>query len=525
MRFRETCLLATVLLIVAVMFARLTRVRYFTQALDEAYFLESIDTTYSTGHPQTMLTASVVEALETVIIQPASTVCEADLAHPRSESISIYEKHAFPILYPLALMRFAFSSLTILVLCTVVAFPCLLACVYVFARRFGCPAWLAGVLALFTAAHPAWSYAALGQFYPDKLFPFFCLIYLGLLYEYLSGKRSGPWMLITWGILAASTSERSAIMLVAATGVALAWYSWRRGLRRADLAPLALTISLALYVYGYMHFVQVNYDYVSFGKSAVSLLKEGLTNLPPDSRKFLAINVAVLLPFSLAGGLWSVVAAGSLLPNLLGTVGGAEKLGWMTHYHSAYFPFLLFATIVGAATLYRRSPRIAATCATLAAALAAVFLLLNPISPAPLLDLSPRNFHETALAQMVEFQADAGSAQFLRGRANFYQSLARLIPAESEVSTTEFYMPALYEHGVHKMRFYPLGIGSSRYVIVPYVETPTGKVTYTGHISYTRPGVAEETNQCLTTRLEATYRVLQLLPEFQGGGTAVLELK
>jgi hypothetical protein len=274
-----------------------------------------------------------------------------------------------------------------------------------------------------------------------------------------------------------------------------------------------------------MHYVQVNYDYVSFGSSAVSFLKAGLTNLPPESRKFLAINAVLLLPFSLVGGIWSVVAAGSILPNLLGTVGGAEKLGWMTHYHSAYFPFLLFATIVGAATLYRRSPRIAAICATLATALAAVFLLLNPISPAPLLDLSPRNFHDTALAQMVDFQLGSGAADFLLARAKFYQSVASLIPAESEVSTTEFYMPALYEHGIHKLRFYPLGVGKSRYVIVPYLESPTGDITYTGHISYTQPSVADETNHCLTTRLMATYRVFQRLEEYRGTGTANLELK
>jgi len=524
MKRLETVLFAIAVLVVSVMFAQLTRARYFTLALDEAYFLESIDTTYNTGKSQTMLTASVVDALQTVIVQPAAQVCEADLAHPREEPMNIYERHAFPILYFLALLRFATDSLTILVLCATVAFPGLLACVYAFARRFDCPPWLAGVLVLLVAAHPTWSYAAFGQFYPDKLFPFFCLIYLVMLYEYLSGKRSSPWMLLASGIVAASTSERSAIMLVAGTGAALAWYSFRRGLRRADLVPAAFTAALALYVYGYMHFVQANADYASFGGSAAELLKSGFTGLPPDSRKFLMINAGLLLPFALAGGVWTVVAAGAMLPNLLGTVGGAEKLGWMTHYHSAYFPFLIFAAILGASTLYRRSRGMAKACGALATAVAAVFLLLNPISPAPLLDLSLPNIRETALAKIVEFQIGTGSSQSLLARAKFYQSVANLIPEASDVSTTEFYMPALYQHGIPRLHFYPLGVGKSKYVVVPYVETPNGKRTYIGHVSYFKPSNADEINQCLTTRLDATYRLAHLIEEYPKNGTAILEL-
>jgi len=327
------------------------------------------------------------------------------------------------------------------------------------------------------------------------------------------------------GVLAASTSERSAIMLVAATGAALAWYSLRRGLQRAFLVPLGLTATLALYVYGYMHYVQVNSDYGAFSSSATNFLKPGLGGLPPGSRKFLAINFGLLFPFSLAGGVWTTVAAGALLPNLLGSLGGAEKLGWSTHYHSPYLGFLIFGTILGAAALYRRSRRIALACGALAVVQAATFLMLNPFTPSPLLDLAPKNIRETALGQLVEFSIGTESSEFLVSRANYFRSVATLIPEGSDVSTTEFYMPALYDHGVRTIRFYPLSVGKSKYVVVPYVETEPGKVLYKGHVSYHLPDATEETNQCLTVRLNSTYRVVQLLQEFPGTGTAVLELK
>ena len=525
MKLKEALLFAVVLLAVSVCFARATRIRYFTQALDEAYFRESIDTTYSSGKSQTFLTASVVDALQSVIYQPAAEVCQGDLAHPRLESVSIYERHAFPVLYPLALLRRFTGSLNILVLCAVIAFPGLLAIVYALARRFRCPRWLGVVLVTLTAAHPAWSYSAFGQFYPDKLFPFFGLIYLGVLYEYLSGKRASPWMLLISGVVAASTSERSAIMLAAATGAALAWHSVRRGLRRADLAPLLLTIALILYLFGYMHYVQVNSDYAAFGDSAADFVKSAVTGLSTDSRKFLAINTGLLFPFALAGGMWTAVAAGSLLPNLIGTIGGAEKLGWFTHYHSAYLPFLLFSILAGAALLFRRSPGLARICGALALAQAAIFLMLNPLTSQPLLDLSPSNLRQSALVQMVEFQTGTGPPAGHIARASFFQSVASLIPEGSEVSTTEFYMPALYDHGVHTIHFYPLGVGRSRFVVVPYAKLESGKLVYRGHISYLGPEVAEETNQCLTNRLNSAYRVAHMIEEFAGAGTAILELK
>lgn len=48
----------------------------------------------------------------------------------------------------------------------------------------------------------------------------------------------------------------------------------------------------------------------------------------------------------------AILALGALVPNLLGSIGGAEKLGWTTHYHSPYFPFLVLAVLLG----YARMP-------------------------------------------------------------------------------------------------------------------------------------------------------------------------
>jgi hypothetical protein len=43
-----------------------------------------------------------------------------------------------------------------------------------------------------------------------------------------------------------------------------------------------------------------------------------------------------------------------MLPNIVGNIGGAEKTGWLTHYHSYYFPILSFSAAVGFVNIYNK---------------------------------------------------------------------------------------------------------------------------------------------------------------------------
>jgi hypothetical protein len=42
-----------------------------------------------------------------------------------------------------------------------------------------------------------------------------------------------------------------------------------------------------------------------------------------------------------------LIALSSLLPNLFISIGGAEKTGLTTHYHSFYIPFLISGAVFG----------------------------------------------------------------------------------------------------------------------------------------------------------------------------------
>lgn len=522
----EKVLIVVFGLILCVLFANATRINWITQQLDQAYFLESIDTTFETGRSTTMLTRSAIHAIQDLIVAPAPQVCEYEFQNDGKERMSIYERHSFPILYLLAGLRIFFSSQTIYYFCAIVAFPALLILVYLSSRRLGVPIILSGALTCVIAFHPAWSYSSFGQFYPDKLFPILCLTYFIFLHDWIVFERRRPFAIFVIGIIAASTSERSIIMLIAGTLAVYVLFGKRRRWSRLDILPLILVALLGIYLYLYMHFLQHDSDYTFFLSTVLNFLtvikKNTLT--AKAIYKFLAINVLLLAPLGLFAKRWALIALCSMIPNLLGSIAGAEKLGWTTHYHSSYFPFLVFTVILGASSLVpKQSRRLSGLALGLAIALTLFYAFLDPFAP-PSLRFSLKQARETGLAKTVEFTTGTGPAAAIINRSEYLKTIATFLPPESEVSTTESYMPALYDHGVKLIHFYPLGMGAADYLIVPYTQAYF-QLRYQGFVSYLGQDVVEQANSCLQSRIDEEYALVKSFPDSPLTGTAVLQRK
>jgi len=376
------------------------------------------------------------------------------------------------------------------------------------------------------AFHPAWSYSSFGQFYVDKLFPPFCIVYFLLLHDWMTLDRRRPFALPIIGILAASTSERSIIMLVAGTLAVYALFGLRRRWSRLDILPLVLVVTLGAYVYIYMHFVQDNSDYESFSSGFFGFIST-FSSTSDSARaiyKFLFINLLLLVPFGIFAKRWTLIALGSMIPNLIGSIGGAEKSGWTTHYHSFYFPFLIIALITGASSLLqKRSRRLVAIAPALVIGVTLLYALLDPFSP-PSLRFSLKQVRETGPAKIVEFTAASGPAAAIIKRSEYLKNIAAFVPAGSEVSTSESYMPALYDHGVKLIHFYPLGLGESEYLVVPYRQEHN-VLRWEGFVSYLGPEVIEQANSCLQNRVNEKYALLKAFPDSGFTGTAILQHK
>jgi len=520
MKTPEKTAILVLSIVLVFLFINATRINSVSQQLDQAYFLESIDTTLATGRSTTMLGRSIIHAVSELITAPVSKICEYPLENDRQGYLSLYQRHALPILYGLAALRTFLPTNVVYYLCALVAFPGLLFIVYFRSRHLGVPVIISVVLLLMVAFHPAWSYSSFGQFYADKLFPPFCILYFFILHDWLTQDRRRPIALLVLGVLAAATSERSVIMLVAGTLGVYAFFGFRRKWSRLDFLPLILILILAVYVVIYMRFIQANSDYSSFSSGVLNFFS-ALHRNTDDAKaiyKFLFINLLFLVPFGFFAKRWALIALLSMIPNVIGSIGGAEKLGWSTHYHSPYFPFLIIALVMGASALWKTRSRVLIPIfMTLAFSITVLYAFMDPFSPS--VSFPSQQVRQTGLVKMVEFYTGTGPAETIIKRTRRLKGIAAHIPPGSDVSTLEGYMPALYEQGVKWIHFYPLGLGKSDYLILPY--TPIGdERRWEGFVSYLGRDVIEQANSCLQQKINEHYILVKEFPESR---TAILQ--
>jgi hypothetical protein len=182
------------------------------------------------------------------------------------------------------------------------------------------------------------------------------------------------------------------------------------------------------------------------------------------------------------------------LGNLMFSLGGdAEKTVWVTHYHSYYFPLLVFATLLGFRTLWLRSSSIARVAISLAGVSIAVALALVPGAGPITLSLS--NFHTTAWFQTYELLTQ-GKASSWRYYADIKTDVAARIPQGSIVMTNEDMMVALA--GGRKITYFPLGMEQADYAVLQMAKAADGKEYF---VPVTATGEVEKLGLCLTDRM------------------------
>lgn len=245
--------------------------------------------------------------------------------------------------------------------------------------------------------------------------------------------------------------------------------------------------------------------------------------------KFLLVNAlafGVLACFHWRLGL---IAAGTMLPNLLISVGGeVEKTGWMTHYHVPYFTFLVAAGLYGLINLHKRYTRRLARISTAAFLFGSGFFLLfiDPFRTAPVLELSLANVKYYAPLKTYALLADIAGSKGTVEDVGFVQSVAAAVPTGKSAATVDRMMPAMYDEASRqRVHLYPLGIDTVDYVVVPY-EMAAGDVpVLSGAFSAHGPESQARLNQCMNERLDRQGFRMSLMPRGPGARTGYAVLR
>lgn len=512
----------------ALVFGRALYLNHFTLQLDQAYMVESIDTTFKYGVPLTQLTKTSIEAIRTLLAEPADVVCKASLPIDDGKLMNIYVWHAFPILYLIAPFEWIFDGKVIVAALTVLSFLGMIVVVFVTARRHGVPLVAAMSFAFLVSAHPAWSYSAFGQFYPDRIFLVIGLLYVVALVSYLQDYQWSRWTMLLTAVLATMCTERAGIMICGYTLTSLVLYRGIR-FRRTDLWPICIAVAAGVYAMLYMRLVQQNENYVSFASPFITqagvLLRNGLD---PLTAKFLLVNalgLGLLACFSWRLGL---VAAGSMLPNLLGSIGGAEKIGWSIHYHTLYFTFLVAAALYGLIQFLRWFPdrRTTVGVSIVMLGFGAALLLMNPYETNPLIKLSQSNINNYAPLKAFGLVTNTLSGRGVVNQIESLRAAAAKIPVGATVSTIEGMVPVLYDKALPRhIHFYPLGLDAVEYLALPYTTLPDGQLQFSGAVSYVGPEAQKKIDRCMNERaLRLGFRPTATVPFSPGAkfGIAIL---
>lgn len=477
---------------------------------------------------------------------------------PRFRDASVLIWHPYWVAYPMAALTAlpGVNALTVVTFLTALSHIGVLGLLWWFLRRQNVPMAVAAMFVLAVFVFKPVSESLLGQLYFDRLFLLPGTALVLLVHLHFTEKARSLWLIAALAFFCVLLSDRPCIMV----GVFLLGYpllrQGRKVVRSSDsIVLMAMGLACLIYAFLYFWFVQHNPEYTSLTiPGAFEWLKTSLAPdgaLRPQSMKLFA----VLTPFILLGLFdWrlGLIAVGSVVPNLMVSVGGAEKNLFLTHYHMPYLPFVLAAAAVGLVRLWRLArdragaaqparmlPTTDAIKAMLAAAEAvglprlwrlardraggaqpARMLMATAALTAMLAMVAAYSnwFNEADLTHTFVFNhpmdpiLPPALVPGLTDRRHSYdfvfrdfsRDLVSTIPRGSAVSAPEGLWPALVDRKILTIDFMPFGIGPDPYVVLVYAPNPISGP------ELQLPVVPDaKVRACVQSRVDQSYREIR----------------
>lgn len=457
---------------------------------DSAIVLQMLDSVQKTGKVYSEAGGSAADLIfdRRLVSLSLEEIKKIDLAPSTKKPMGGLSWHLYLILY--LFMPFGFMDLTILFSAvTVLSFVSMLVVCYFYLRKAGVAVLTSILFVLLAMSHPAFSISIFGQLYIDRFFIGFAAIFAFL----CSIKNRNKFLFILIALLGASVvMERTGLLLGMFAVLHFILYFDKKD--KAARIKLFTGIGLALLSFIALKLFIDNLCYGGYLITSVSAYLNYL-KLPGVIEKILIFIFFSSMLWLLSIFDWraSIIALIMLLPNLFGNIGGAEKTGWATHYHTYYFPFLVWAATMGLIKLYGKTKH------WIASIVLCVFIVLtctkNPYTPG----FSFSNVKDNIIVRSIR----EARIYFLEGNAKkitaITEEFRNSIPKGSKISAVEAAWCPFYNRA--HIYYYPLGIKDADYVILLAQKIDEG-YKYSGFISYRGPQVAAEIDEYLLKKLE-----------------------
>jgi hypothetical protein len=494
----ESSIVLVVFLLVAYSAINFYYVTFYTHHLDSSFLMEAITSLINVGHPLTGIGITFGEASKFFAAEP-ELICANDLK-PSGILGDVFETHAYLWLLPIAFISKFTSPLVgfSIIGGTLYILPIFI--VYIFLRVEGVSKVGAFSFSCLILFHPVIAYGIKADFYVDRLFIPFGLAYALLLYRmaklnktFYKERCNYLYLAIIFGLLGAMATERATLMIISFSFAYLILFG-KNQLRIREFLYLLLMIILLASLLSF-YFLVIYRQHPGTG-NLTSLLQD-IPNFIDriyqqkyflQTSEFVWINIILVGIFLFQHWKFAIIAIVAMAPNIMTTYGGAEKTGWSTHYHDMYFPFLVAAISIGFSKLWNNAR-------TTGTKWIYIILMIIIIISFAYSTSIYRN-SKSALFALVQFTVKGNQSSEMQSKL-IGQKISSLIPKGVKVSTSEMFMPALYEN--RTLFFYPIGIEQADYVVLERVENSDSSYYYAGAISYI--GKKNEIDGCLNQRL------------------------
>lgn len=484
--------LALVLLAFALVLTAMKSLQIENFQGDTAMFFQATESVAHRGIPASNLFAQIqVYERAKVFRRTPAEIASDPLVGPPLASDNLLQLHAYFVLVPLGWIAALVPAPIVLLGAFALAFAGLLYCALALLLAERVPLGVALLFGAIVVTHPAFGDSLLyGQFYPDRLF-----MLAGMLLVLAATRITNRFALAGAAIFCAATTERGALVggIVLLLVTLLSWRScsdrWFKLLLGVGLVAFSVVVTHVLLVQG------DNGGY--FPRNTATLARLLSPQLLGDTLTFVFVNT-VLLGFALFERRAALIAVVTMLPNVTGSIGGAEKVGFITHYHSYYFPILVWAAALGFARAYHlASARTRARAFTALAAAALVFAAcIDPYAGGP--TLSAARIGQSFIPAFVS----NAETDFSRGgiaRSRLGEQLSAAVPVGSRVCAVESAMSFLYRG--RTVTFFPVGVDRAQYVVRPVISAVGGTYVYGGMASRYGVAAVRRMNLLLTERM------------------------
>jgi hypothetical protein len=419
--------------------------------------------------------------------------------------------HAYLILYliaPFALFIGALNTLSFFMALTFSIIPCI---AYLYLRGLGISVALSILGSAICIIHPAWQISSGGQFYTDRFFIPFSLLYVLFVHQYFKlginaarESRHCLYLIVLFGVLGGLISERSMFTIAM---FSLVYSMAAQTLIKKKLAIIGFAMLCLIYTFSYLHFIGGSTDNASIQSGLFNWKSLVYAANISGVGEYLLFNLFLLiLPALFAPRVFFAVLP-IVAINCFITVGGAEKNGWFTHYHSHYYGFMMAAFLIGIANSKDNygeclNNNIRRFFLPVVASIALTLLLLVP------------QFYkgQSVFVSLWDYFVRTEQTSSTRAQIKMFEALTQNVPLGATVTTPEWGMPRWYLRG-NNVNFFPLGVGQNDYVVVQADgKIPNIKIFSAGRYV----GDAELANECIASVISEKYK------EIASSGTWVL---